>query len=113
MKVLTEFFCRYGQPASTLTDSTLSTVGNVYNIAQNAKIITPKGFAKRTVKDTGKAVVYEYSSSSRGRKAYEQMMLNGDNGASSTGSNIVNDNEKNLSSDKKLTKKWCQETFNK
>lgn len=59
--------------------------------------MTPKGLAKRTVKDTGKAVVYEYSSSNRGRKAYEQIILNGDNGASSTGSNIntvVNDDDK-------------------
>lgn len=65
--------------------------------------MNPKGLAKRTVKDTGRALVYEYSSSSRGRKHYEQIILNGDNGASSSGSNIVNimdDDNKTVSSDK-------------
>lgn len=97
---------RYGQPASTLTDNTLSTVGNFYNIAQNAKIMTPKGLAKRTAKDTGKAMVYEYSASYRGRTAYNEMMVNGANGASGSNiSNIRDDRDpesKEISSEKNL-----------
>lgn len=98
------FYLRYGQPASTLTDNTLSTVGNFYNIAQNAKIMTPKGLAKRTAKDTGKAMVYEYSASYRGRIAYDDMMVNGANGTS--GSNVSSRTEdcesKDSSSEKRL-----------
>lgn len=95
-----------------MTDNTLSTVGNFYNIAQNAKIMTPKGLAKRTAKDTGKAMVYGYSASYRGRTAYDEMMVNGANGTSgsrtngTSGSNISNrtedyDNESKESSTEK------------
>lgn len=93
---------RYGVPASTLTDHTLSTVGNVYNIAQNAKVMTPKGFAKRTAKDTGKAVVYGYTASCRGRTAYEEMMANGTN---SSHNDIDDDDyDKQVKSDKDASK---------
>lgn len=50
--------------------------------------MTPKGLAKRTAKDTGKAVVHGYTASSRGRAAYDRMMANGT--SSSTGSNSEN-----------------------
>ncbi|XP_023018570.2 spartin [Leptinotarsa decemlineata] len=53
---------RYGYPASTLTGDTLTTVGNVVTVAHNAKILTPKGFMKRTIKNTGKGIVYTGSS---------------------------------------------------
>lgn len=56
-----KFNYRYGPSASNLTDDTLNTVGNVYNIAQNSKMFTPKGLLKRTVKDTGKSMVYSAS----------------------------------------------------
>ncbi|KAG5882430.1 hypothetical protein JTB14_025236 [Gonioctena quinquepunctata] len=59
---------KYGYPASTLTGDTLSTVGNVVSVAHNAHIFTPKGFIKRTVKDTGKVMVY--TASSRGESSY-------------------------------------------
>ncbi|CAG9818415.1 unnamed protein product [Phaedon cochleariae] len=71
---------KYGHPASTLTGDTLSTVGNVVTIAHNARILTPKGFARRVVKDTGKGVVYGRSSSSRGAAAFRdagRMVPNG------------------------------------
>ncbi|XP_072386300.1 protein spartin [Diabrotica undecimpunctata] len=57
---------KYGYPASTLTGDTLSTVGNVYNIAHNARIITPKSLAKRT----GAGVIYAYSSSSKASTSF-------------------------------------------
>ncbi|KAJ8952900.1 hypothetical protein NQ318_006517 [Aromia moschata] len=66
---------KYGQPASTLTGHTLSTVGNVYTISSNVKVITPKGLVKTTVKNTGKTVVYDYTSSSRARKSYENTVV--------------------------------------
>ncbi|XP_049820880.1 protein spartin isoform X2 [Aethina tumida] len=39
---------KYGTDAGEFTDTSLNTVGNVYNISKNAKIITPKGLAKKT-----------------------------------------------------------------
>lgn len=38
--------------------------------------MTPKGLARRTAKDTGKAVVHGYTASSRGRADYKRMMAN-------------------------------------
>lgn len=35
----------------------MNTVGNVWNISNNAKIFTPKGIVKYTAKQTGKALV--------------------------------------------------------
>nr|CAH7720543.1 unnamed protein product [Callosobruchus chinensis] len=49
---------KYGQPASVLTGDTFNTVGNVYAIHQNTKVITPKGLVKGAAKGTGKAMVY-------------------------------------------------------
>lgn len=84
-----------------MTDSTLSTVGNVYNIAHSAKVLTPKGLAKRTAKDTGKAMVYEYTASYRGQKSFDQMVINGDNGATSNSSNDMEKHEINRNKNKK------------
>ncbi|CAH0553437.1 unnamed protein product [Brassicogethes aeneus] len=52
---------KYGKNVGCLTDDTLNTVGNVYSISQHSKIITPKGLAKRTGKDMGKAVIRAYN----------------------------------------------------
>lgn len=91
---------RYGQPASNLTDDTLSTVGNVYHIAHNSKIFTPKGLVKRTAKDTGKAVIQDYQSTKRAKECYDRMMTEKDEEAS--GSAVVNeDNEENGKVNKK------------
>lgn len=56
--------------------------------------MTPKGLVKRTAKDTGKAMVYGYTASSRGRMAYEEMMANGVNMAPGT-SNMKTTNDDN------------------
>jgi hypothetical protein len=53
---------RYGQPAGEFAGDTLNTVGNVYHISQNAKVVQPKHFAKRTAKEAGKALVYKHRS---------------------------------------------------
>ncbi|XP_057661620.1 protein spartin [Diorhabda carinulata] len=76
---------KYGYPASTLAGDTLSTVGNVYNISRNTKIITPKGFAKRT----GTSLVYGYSTS-RASTSYE-------NGESSTKNTEKEEKSKDIS----------------
>lgn len=51
---------KYGNPAGEVTADTFDTVGNVMSIAHNSKVFTPKGLAKQTAKETGKAIVKEY-----------------------------------------------------
>ncbi|XP_053659305.1 protein spartin [Anopheles marshallii] len=51
---------RYGTEASQFVGSSLDTVGNVINVTQNMNYITPKGLAKRTAKNAGKALVAGY-----------------------------------------------------
>jgi spartin len=53
---------KYGQPAGEFAGDTLNTVGNVYHISQNAKVVQPKHFAKRTAKEAGKALVCKHRS---------------------------------------------------
>ncbi|KAL3279737.1 hypothetical protein HHI36_017245 [Cryptolaemus montrouzieri] len=50
---------KYGTMAGEVAGDTLNTVGHVYTIGQNARIITPKGFVKKAAKGTGKGIVYE------------------------------------------------------
>lgn len=64
---------RYGVPAATLTETSLSTIGNVYTISHDAKILKPKHLAFHTAKDTTTALTYAYSSSSRGSAAYQNL----------------------------------------
>ncbi|XP_050070015.1 protein spartin [Anopheles maculipalpis] len=51
---------RYGTEASRVVGSSLDTVGNVINVTHNMNYITPKGLAKRTAKNAGKALVAGY-----------------------------------------------------
>ncbi|XP_063708553.1 protein spartin [Culicoides brevitarsis] len=51
---------RYGQEAGLATGDTFDTVGNVINLSRDINIFTPKGFAKKAVKNTGKAVVTDF-----------------------------------------------------
>uniref|UniRef100_A0A182T761 Senescence domain-containing protein n=1 Tax=Anopheles maculatus TaxID=74869 RepID=A0A182T761_9DIPT len=51
---------RYGTEASRVVGSSLDTVGNVINVTHNMNYMTPKGLAKRTAKNAGKALVAGY-----------------------------------------------------
>ncbi|XP_058059997.1 protein spartin [Anopheles bellator] len=51
---------RYGTEAGQVVGSGLDTVGNVINVTHNINYITPKGLAKRTAKNAGKALVAGY-----------------------------------------------------
>ncbi|XP_041762641.1 protein spartin isoform X2 [Anopheles merus] len=51
---------RYGSEAGRVVGSSLDTVGNVINVTHNMNYITPKGLAKRTAKNAGKALVAGY-----------------------------------------------------
>ncbi|XP_053671276.1 protein spartin [Anopheles nili] len=51
---------RYGTEAGLVVGSSLDTVGNVINVSQNMNYMTPKGLAKRTAKNAGKALVAGY-----------------------------------------------------
>ncbi|XP_058451251.1 protein spartin [Malaya genurostris] len=51
---------KYGSEAGQVVGNSLDTVGNVINVSQNMNNITPKGIAKRTAKDAGKALVAGY-----------------------------------------------------
>ncbi|KAJ8981557.1 hypothetical protein NQ317_009817 [Molorchus minor] len=64
---------KYGQPASTFTGDTLTTVGNVYSISENTKFMTPMGLAKCAVRDKGKAMVYDHTFSSGASTSYGQL----------------------------------------
>jgi len=48
---------KYGTDMAAVTDAALSTVGNSYLTVYNAGALGPKGIAKRTAKDAGKAMV--------------------------------------------------------
>jgi len=48
---------KYGTDMAAVTDSALATVGNSYLTIYNAGALGPKGIAKRTAKDAGKAMV--------------------------------------------------------
>lgn len=58
--VILFFIYRYGRPAGEATEDAFTTVGNVITINRNLKVITPKGLAKQTAKDTGKAVISDH-----------------------------------------------------
>uniref|UniRef100_A0A182N619 Senescence domain-containing protein n=1 Tax=Anopheles dirus TaxID=7168 RepID=A0A182N619_9DIPT len=51
---------RYGTEAGRVVGSSLDTVGNVINVTHNVNYMTPKGLAKRTAKNAGKALVAGY-----------------------------------------------------
>lgn len=51
---------KYGPEAGQVVGSSLDTVGNVINVSHNMNYITPKGLAKRTAKNAGKALVAGY-----------------------------------------------------
>lgn len=51
---------KYGPSAGTLAAGTFDTVGNVINLNQNIGFMTPRGLAKRTAKNAGKALVESY-----------------------------------------------------
>lgn len=51
---------KYGPDAGQVVGSSLDTVGNVINVSHNMNYITPKGIAKRTAKNAGKALVAGY-----------------------------------------------------
>lgn len=60
---------KYGPSAGNVAGETFDTVGNLINVNRNLKLLTPKGFATRSVKNTGKALVSDYRPSVP-RKAY-------------------------------------------
>lgn len=51
---------KYGPQAGQLTAETFDTVGNLFNITQNVKILEPRTFVKRTGKTMGKAMISGY-----------------------------------------------------
>lgn len=51
---------KYGSEAGQVVGSSLDTVGNVINVSHNMNYMTPKGIAKRTAKNAGKALVAGY-----------------------------------------------------
>lgn len=48
---------KYGEPYGAVTSSTFDTVGNLYNVNRNFKIMTPKGLVKSTAKSAGKGIL--------------------------------------------------------
>lgn len=51
---------KYGEVAGVAATDTFDTVGNVINLSRDVNIFTAKGFAKKTVKSAGKAIVTDY-----------------------------------------------------
>ncbi|XP_058823856.1 protein spartin isoform X2 [Topomyia yanbarensis] len=51
---------KYGPEAGEVVGNSLDTVGNVINVTNNVNYFTPKGIAKRTAKNAGKALVAGY-----------------------------------------------------
>ncbi|XP_070000103.1 protein spartin [Penaeus vannamei] len=57
VKVVTH---KYGEEAGSLTDNTLYAVGQTALVGHNIASLGVKGIAKRTAKDTGKALVHQH-----------------------------------------------------
>lgn len=51
---------KYGPSAGNVAAETFDTVGNIINVNRNMKLLTPKGFATRSVKNAGKALVSDF-----------------------------------------------------
>ncbi|GAB0094947.1 spartin [Sergentomyia squamirostris] len=51
---------KYGASAGNLASTTFETVGNMFTLSQNVKLMTPKGIAKKTAKSAGKALVEDF-----------------------------------------------------
>lgn len=51
---------RYGPSAGNVAAETFDTVGNIISVNRNMKLLTPKGFATRSVKNAGKAMVSDF-----------------------------------------------------
>lgn len=48
---------KYGEPMGAVTSNTFDTVGNLYNVNRNFRIMTPKGLVKSTAKNAGKGIL--------------------------------------------------------
>lgn len=51
---------KYGPSAGALATDTFDTVGNMINLSQNIRVMTPRGLAKKTFKGTGKAIITDF-----------------------------------------------------
>lgn len=51
---------KYGPSAANLASDTFETVGNVYTITQNTKVLQPKNLVKSVAKNTGKGIVQDF-----------------------------------------------------
>ena len=58
---------RYGEEAGTLTENTMYTAGHVAMTAYNVDNIGVKAVAKRTAKETGKAVLHDLHAEKAGK----------------------------------------------
>lgn len=57
---------KYGPSAGTLATGTFDTFGNMIHISQNVSYMTPKGLAKKTAKNAGKALILQARPKPRG-----------------------------------------------
>lgn len=51
---------KYGASAGNVASETFDTVGNIINVSRNINYLTPKGLAKKTVKNAGKAMIADF-----------------------------------------------------
>lgn len=51
---------KYGPSAGTVAAGTFDTVGNMINFSHNVNYMNPKGLAKKTVKNAGKALIADF-----------------------------------------------------
>ncbi|XP_076046807.1 spartin isoform X2 [Oratosquilla oratoria] len=73
---------KYGDEAGQLADNTLYAIGQTAMTGHNVASLGVKGIAKKTAKDTGKALVYRYDSKKKGEKPQaaegtEKMVMEG------------------------------------
>lgn len=52
---------KYGPQAASVATDTFETIGNVYTISKNTKILKPTNILKSTMKNTGKGILQEIS----------------------------------------------------
>lgn len=57
---------KYGPSAGEVAAGTFDTVGNMINISHNVNYLTPKGLAKGTVKNAGRAMILDIAPKNKG-----------------------------------------------
>lgn len=69
---------KYGPEAAVVATDTFETIGNVYTISKNTKILKPKNILKSTMKNTGRGILEEISTNASSSSGVSRVELEGE-----------------------------------